>query len=194
MVEFIRQKFGGQSNITMVIFLLTTISYAFYAIKWIYSFFYSIIRGKKILQLLDEQDIRISYEKERKIGITLIIKQIVILLLVESLYPVTTLIVRGKRQFDIWENIVLFVTYTVVENFQVTMITLLAYQCYVIEERLRELTENFISLNQFCSYKPASIKNTVFCQTIRSDDHPVHFLQHRGQFSELRVKRCTGLP
>ena len=149
LIQFIKDRIDGRSKMTMVVFLLTTVSYFFYSVKWIYLFFFSIIRVKKIFQLLNDQDIRISCDRERKIGMTLIILQVVVLLIIEAIFPLTTLIVQGAHKFDIYHNLILFVTYTIVENFQATMLILLAYQCCVIEEKLRELTENFTSLNKF---------------------------------------------
>ena len=149
LIQFIKDKIGGRSKMTMVVFLLSCASYFFYSVKWIYLFFFCIIRTKKIFELLNDQDIRISYEKERKIGITLIICQIVVLLTIETIYTLTTLFVQGVDKFDILNNLAWFVIYTIVENFQATMLTLLAYLCCFIEEKLRELTENFTSQNQF---------------------------------------------
>ena len=158
LVQFIKDRIDGRSNMTMVVFILTTISDIFYSVKWIYLFFFSIFRVKKIFQLLNDQDISISYHRERKIGLTLIICQISVLLTIEAIFPLTTLIVQGVDRFDLFENLIVFVTYTIVENFQATMLTLLAYQCCVIEEKLRELTENFTSLNQFTTISQQILK------------------------------------
>ena len=148
LIQFIKDKIGGRSKMTMVVFLLSCASYLFYSVKWIYLFFFCISRTKKIFELLNDQDIRISYERERKIGMTLIICHIVVLLTIETIYTLT-LIVQGVDKFDVWPNLAWFVVCTIVENFKATMLTLLAYLCCVIEEKLRELTENLTSQNQF---------------------------------------------
>ena len=149
MIEPIKHKVTGRSNMTMVVAILISASYFLYSIKCIYLFLFSIIRMKNIFEFLNDQDIRISYRSERKIGLILIISQIGILLITEAIFPLTTLILHGLDKFEVLENLIVFLSFIIVENFQATMITLLAYQCCVIEVKLNELTQNFTSLNKF---------------------------------------------
>ena len=148
MIQFIQNKIDGKSTMTMVVFLLSTVSYLFYSIKWIYLFFILVFRGKKMLELLNDQDIRINNEIERKIGLTLVISQFAFMFINQSIY--LTLIAQGKDQINSFGELFLeeFVTYLIMENFQLTMLNLVAYKCFVLEAKLCEITENFTTINQ----------------------------------------------
>ena len=148
MIQFIQNKIDGKSNMTMVVFLLSTVSYLFYSVKWIYLFIFLVFRGKKLLELLNDQDVVISFESERRIGLTLVISQFAFMFINQTIY--LTLIAQGKDRIDNFGELFLeeFVSYLIMENFQLTMLNFVAYKCFVLEAKFCEITENFTTLSQ----------------------------------------------
>ena len=142
------RKFFNQTKKSNLIFILSAITTIGYMISMSYVFVLLLVKGKHILVFLKDQDMKINPKIEFKIGIKVVVYQVLINLLVESLYPINNIVFGGFDNFSIKDSLISFIEYAVLGNIQATLISLMAYYCYYIEEYILELEQNFCSLSQ----------------------------------------------
>ena len=119
--------------------------YICYVIINVYAFLLIQFRGKTILEFL--YDIDINIDKERKIGIKAIVLQITVTFLLSLLYFLCYL-----KEIYFQNNILInfghFLIIIILFSNYLSLLSLMAYFSYVIQERLTDLQNEFISLQQ----------------------------------------------
>ena len=152
------RKYFNETKKSNFIFILSTTTSSGYVISMTYVFVLLLFKGKNILNFLKELNMKIQPNIEFKIGIKVVVGQILITLLVQSLYPLCRIIFRGVNNYSIKNHTIRFIEYTFLENIHSTFISLMVYYCYYIEEYILKLEQNFTSLSQTKSIYHESIK------------------------------------
>ena len=159
----LNRNYHEESKKANMIFILSTIGFIGYVISMTYVFVVLLVNGKYILEYLHKQDMKIQSKIELKIGIKVVVCQIVITLLVEFMYPISRLIFGGITNYPLKKRLIMFVCSIFLENILATLISLIAYYCYYIEEYIHELEKNFNSLSQtrLIYYQAIKVRNSV---------------------------------
>ena len=140
------QVIGKKSYLPYILQLITHTGFLSITIL---CFFMNIFRGKAILKFLYEQDFQIDTSIERRIAIKIIMVQLITCLLMELGYSSGCVFSDSDACHLSYLKIVLDYMVTVfTKNIQFILLSLIAYQCYVIEQRFKEMTENFNCLSQ----------------------------------------------
>ena len=132
-----------------LIYILFFLDYFGYIIEIILIITILFVKGKKIIQFLYEQDFNINKDREKKIGLKLVIWQILTTIILQSLFPICPLIFTGIHNYSIKNNIQQYLLYLVTENVEMSLISLMAYYCFCIEHRLAHVKKGFTSLLKF---------------------------------------------
>jgi len=84
---------------------------------------------------------------ERKIGIIIIIIQFILSVSIESIYLIVSWI--KFHQFNFINILIAFLIPSLIINIQFTFLSLIAYQSCCVAVKLKEITDNFSTLNEF---------------------------------------------
>ena len=135
------------SNKTQLIFNLYEIQSKFYSLLALFEFIILLMRGKHILDFLQNQDfITIDSKTERRIGFKILLFQILIPISTTASFLIINFFKNGfKNTLDYHFYSMMFF----LDNIHIALISLMAYQSFCVTENIRELTENFSSLTNF---------------------------------------------
>ena len=150
--------------------------YISYAIVNVYVFSLIQLRGKNILIFLYKIDINIDSDIERRIGIKAIIIQLTISLIVTLAFLLSTIIFDNINNNNILYNSNFYlglITGFILSNNFFSLLALLAYFCYVIQQKLIDIEKDFTSLSQLL---------TIFKQLLIIQNHVKKFRQFYRKF------------
>ena len=157
-ILFIRTGVDGKtvnnSQKTIMLNALFNIAVISLIMDTIFAQYIVIFRGKRILTFLkDQNNLEITNRREKRIGIKIILIQISLLLLLESVYLIFVVILSITTQQS--DSPTVFLIYTFLSltavNFKLSIVSLMAYQSFSVAEKLRQITESFHSLSQIDS-------------------------------------------
>ena len=156
-IIFNKRKYYLKENRTMLIYILYIATYTSYSLLDLFVFIILLLKGKSIVELI-YNDVNIDPRKEWKIGKKILIGQIMMIMLLESPFPICSLVFVGFRQRPILEQSIIYFTFILIQNMQMTIISLLAYYSYAMKENFREIDNEFKSLSQIYHIKTKIIK------------------------------------
>ena len=136
------------SATSALVFLLYQMGNIGYVLTVMYCFILLLLRGRKMLALLQGQQFRPEPKTERWIGIKTLIIQIGLTCTVEMvIFPLLRYFKDG-HPFSNLGKVGYTIMYTFILNIKMCLIALMMYQSYSIEAELRYMTKNFTSLKQ----------------------------------------------
>ena len=118
-----------------------------YAIMNLFVFKLIMFKGKTILVFLNEMEIIIDRELERKIGKKVIIQQIFITLLLTIPFFLCEIIHKDIGKTSV-KNLADMLLNICVSNSNFALQSMMWYSCYVIEEKMKEIQTKFTNLKQ----------------------------------------------
>ena len=145
-METIQDESENLDKISKLVFILYILDYCGYAILMIFIISLLFMRGKSLIQFLYEENFNMNKDKEKKIGFKLVIFQILITIILETQFPIFPLIFNGINNYSINDNIQQYILFLVTENIEMSLISLMAYYCYCIEDKLAQVNNSFTSL------------------------------------------------
>ena len=171
-VDKVKAKLAASPKSIMV-FLLIQLGNIGYILTVMYCFTLLLIRGKKILVFLQNQQFRNDLKIERWIGIKTLIIQIGLTCTIEIVFAALLhLLMGGIGSFN-WALICDMLTSTLIFNIKMSLIAIIIYQSYSIEAELKHITKNLISLKQF---------SCIFDQILQIQRTMKKFDQYINQF------------
>ena len=129
---------------SQLLFILLVTTFLYFPIQMTFIFFVNLFTGKSILTFLWKQNIKIDPKVERMIGIKLITVQFISCLIIEL--PFSFLFKSHETSYlTFFRDYFLFI---IVQNVSLILLSLMAYQSYVIEQKFTEITDSFTTLIQ----------------------------------------------
>ena len=141
------REFSFSSHKSLMSYIMQTSVYISYAIMNVYVFALIQIKGKAILVFLYDMDINIDRKIEKNIAIKAIILQLVLTLIISISFYLSIIIYFGfhnqtlKNLIHLMENIIIS------SNF-FSLLSMMAYFCYVIQQYLSDMKKEFTSITQ----------------------------------------------
>ena len=149
-IEYLKQKYSqdkkAKSKLPYILDLLTSMGFI---LSTIFCLIFNIFRGKTILIFLYDQDINIDVKIERRISTKIIIVQLIVCLFGELGYSLAGFYMFGPNHLWYWHYLANYILRVFNKNIHFVLFSMIAYQCYVIEQRFNEITANFRSIDQF---------------------------------------------
>ena len=130
----------------------------------LFCFFLNLIKGKALLKFLYEQDIEINRTAEKRIVNKILIFQFSVCIIDELFYALIRFLENGPDHNSYWKLFVNYILFVLNKNIHLILLALLAYQCYVVEEKFREMTLEFKHLSQFKNLAKQVFKITNLVQ------------------------------
>ena len=131
-------------------YILQLLSHTGFIVATFLCFFMNIFKGKAILIFLFKQDLHIDTRIERSIATKIIMVLLIICLLIEFGYSSGCLFSYNDLCHLSYSKMLLdYITKIFNKNIQFVLFSMIAYQCFIIEQRFKEITENFKNLSQF---------------------------------------------
>ena len=141
------QVFGKKS---LMPYILQLISHIGFLSVTILCFFMNIFKGKAILIVIVEQDLHIDSRIEKRIAKKIIMVQLFLCLLVQFGYSSGCLFSYSYPCHISYFKLFLdYMDSVFNKNIHFVLFSIIAYQCYVVEQRFKEITANFKCLSQF---------------------------------------------
>ena len=109
----------------------------------------NLIEGREIVKCLYDQDIEIDATTEKRIVTKILILQFGLIILDNLSYALIMFFQNGPDHNSYCKLFVNYMIFMLNKNTHLIFLSLLAYQCYVIEEKFREMTQNLKNLIQF---------------------------------------------
>ena len=125
-------------------FILQISIYISYAIVNLYIFAFVQCRAKSILVFLYDMDIDIDSDIEKRIAIKSIFIQVTVTLIVSLLFFLCSTIFYGVKD-KILYNCALLLDLILIQNYFFILISMMAYFCYTIQQKIKDLEMEFIS-------------------------------------------------
>ena len=135
------------SHSTFMPYIMQISVYIYYAILDVYVFALMLFKGKAILVFLYDMDINIDSRIEKNIGIKVIILQIIVTLIVALPSYLSAIMFLGIR-IEIFKNFTYLVENIIMTSIFICLLSMVAYFCFVIQQRLADLQKEFTSLTQ----------------------------------------------
>ena len=158
-IIFNKRKEHLKENRTMLIYILYITTSTSYSLLDLIVFFILLIKGKSIVELI-YNDVNIDSGKELKIGKKILIGQIMMTMILESPFPICRAVFEGCVKRTILGQSIIYVSFIMMHNMQLTIISLLAYYSYSMEENIYEINTEFKSSSQLHYIKGKIIKLT----------------------------------
>ena len=140
-------EFNFSSHESTITFMMQISGYICYNITNVYVYILVQFKGKAVLVFINDLNININRGSEKKIGITTIIIQIA-LTFVFSLIFFLTSIDWIEIHKNILSNFISYIILIFIISNYLSLLSLMAYFCYVIQQRLTDLQNEFSSLQQ----------------------------------------------
>ena len=129
--------------------ILHIISITGYISSTIICFILNLIEGREIVKCLYDQDIEIDATTEKRIVTKILILQFGFIIIDNLSYALIMFFQNGPDHNSYCKLFVNYIIFMLNKNIHLILLSLLAYQCYVIEEKFHEMTLNFKNLIQF---------------------------------------------
>ena len=149
------------SHTSIMSFIMQIVVYICWAVMILYVFSLTLIRGKSIFMFLYDMDIVIDENVEKRIGIKTIVMHITLTLLISQAFFFTEILFAGFEidSFNIFMYRVMMIFIT--SSF-FSLLSPMAYFCYVIEQKLADIVRGFTSLAQLS----AIFKQIILVQSL----------------------------
>ena len=149
------------SHTSIMSFIMQIVVYICWAVMILYVFSLTLIRGKSIFMFLYDMDIVIDENVEKRIGIKTIVMHITLTLLISQAFFFTEILFAGFEihSFNIFMYRVMMIFIT--SSF-FSLLSPMAYFCYVIEQKLADIVKGFTSLAQLS----AIFKQIILVQSL----------------------------
>ena len=135
------------SHHTFMPYVMQISVYICYAIMNVYVFALIQIKGKAILVFLYDMDINIDRKFEKKFAIKAIILQVILTLIIGLLFYLNVILLYGIQN-EILKNFLYFIENMIMSSNFFSLLSLMAYFCYVIQQKLKDLQNEFIDVTQ----------------------------------------------
>ena len=133
--------------------ILHIISITGYIGSTIICFILNLVEGREIVKFLYDQDIEIGATTEKHIVTKILILQFGFIIIDNVFYALIIFFQNGPDQYSYSKLFVNYIIFMLNKNIHLILLSLLAYQFYVIEEKFREMTLTFKNLIQLVNLK-----------------------------------------
>ena len=140
-----KDKFSDSASKSLLLFILLMTTTFGFSIEVISILFINLIIGKSILTFLWEQNIKIDSSVEKKMGIKLVILQILLSLIIELPFPFFVISIYNFSYFQFFKT---YLFNVLNQNIRMSFFSLMAYQSFYFEQKFTEITDSFTSLTQ----------------------------------------------
>lgn len=142
--EYSKNKILFENQKKKIAFIMRFVVIVGYTLIDFFVFGSMLIEGKSIIMYLYDLDIGVDSKVERKIGLTIMIVQLIFVPVLESGFLISPLAFSATQNFR--DKFSHYLLYVVVCHVHLSMLSLIAYYCYVMQAKLKEINMEFTSL------------------------------------------------